>query len=601
MPREKPNLENMLSIYYKNVNIKSLTEEEIEKYNANFRITILCPKGHEYKYSVTKIKSENVDVTICPHCLKEEKYNEKRISNETFINYCNKYNLDFLPKQEYYKKWDDHITFICKKCGNKKDIRSLYRWDKNKPFKCIQCEREEIKNSNNIELGILVNKEMNEKIDNICLNKNIEYITLHKKVDYSILPEKLRKNLEKQNKWILIKYHNTKNKCIYQCTDCGEFKHTMPYNIFSGRGFGCNSCSYSKKLNNVSYKIKDLLNRSNDIYLYEIPNDFNSLNLLKFKCNKCGLIFERQWNHINAYGKLPCPQCHKSTKRKSQNDVYEWICSQYDGNVIQEDRSNGFEIDIYIPELKIGIEYCGLVWHSTKYKTNPSVHKDKLNKCNKLGIRLITMFEDEWKSKTNISKSRILNILGKSKRIFARKCDLTEIDNSTALTFCKENHIQGSGQCHCGYGLYYENELMSVMTFSKPSVSKSGKNYDWELNRFCSKLNYNIVGGASRLMKKFKNDHKNEILITFCDLRWGTGNVYEKLGFEYVYTTRPNYYYFGQMTDYKRKHRFNFTKQKLLKLFPSYNESMTEEEIAKENGLFRIYDCGHLKYKMIIV
>ena len=174
---------------------------------------------------------------------------------------------------------------------------------------------------------------------------------------------------------------------------------------------------------------------------------------------------------------------------------------------------------------------------------------------------------------------------------------LTDVPTKEALKFCQQNHIQGRGQAKISYGLFYEYELVSVMTFSKPSLSKSGKDYDWELNRFCSIPNTVVVGGANRLFKRFCSEHKGKI-ISFCDLRWGTGNVYEKLGMTLDKTTRPNYYYIGSHTKYERKHRFNFTKQKLIKLFNGL-PNKTEKEIAEDNGVYRIYDCGHLRYSYI--
>jgi hypothetical protein len=107
-----------------------------------------------------------------------------------------------------------------------------------------------------------------------------------------------------------------------------------------------------------------------------------------------------------------------------------------------------------------------------------------------------------------------------------------------------------------------------------------------------------VVGGANKLLNQFRKLHVGEKLITFCDLRWGTGNVYEKLSFNYVATTRPNYYYIGSYTKWERKHRFNFTKQKLIKLFGGEVTS-TEQEIAEANELYRIFDCGHKKYEMV--
>lgn len=137
------------------------------------------------------------------------------------------------------------------------------------------------------------------------------------------------------------------------------------------------------------------------------------------------------------------------------------------------------------------------------------------------------------------------------------------------------------------------------MTFSKPSVVKNASGYNWELNRFCSKLNTIVIGGANKLLNLFKSKYKTQKIITFCDLRWGTGNVYEKMGFKFLNETNLNYYYIGKLTNWKRKHRYTYAKHKLLELFPNSNKDHTEKEIAEYNGLFQIYDCGHLKFELI--
>jgi hypothetical protein len=220
--------------------------------------------------------------------------------------------------------------------------------------------------------------------------------------------------------------------------------------------------------------------------------------------------------------------------------------------------------------------------------------------CRDKDIRLLTIFEDEWEEKKDICESRIKNSLGLiTTKFYARNLVLKELDSKTSLQFCQENHIQGRGQSHESYGLFDGDHLLSVMTFSKPSISKHAEGYDWELNRFCSKKDVVVVGGASKLLNEFRKRHKGERLITFCDLRWNSGKVYEKIGFQFEKETDLGYYYVGKLTNWKRVHRYNYNKGRLLQLFPNIDPNKTEEQIAYENGLYQIYDCGHLKYKMI--
>ena len=109
--------------------------------------------------------------------------------------------------------------------------------------------------------------------------------------------------------------------------------------------------------------------------------------------------------------------------------------------------------------------------------------------------------------------------------------------------------------------------------------------------RFCNKLSTNVVGGASRIFKYFINNYKPNEVISYADRSWSIGNLYEKLGFNLVSNTQPNYYY---IVDGVRRYRFNFRKDKLVR--EGFDSNKTEHEIMLERKIFRIYDSGSLKY-----
>lgn len=257
-------------------------------------------------------------------------------------------------------------------------------------------------------------------------------------------------------------------------------------------------------------------------------------------------------------------------------------------------------LSFVIPSKKLAIDICS-AQSVTESRALKFVHKKKYEECTKLGYRLITMYDDEWRDRKDICKSRISHCLGiTGNKIGARECVVAEISNSIAMKFCEQNHIQGRGQSHYALGIYKSGDLLSVMTFTKPSVSKNSSGFQWELNRFCSLLGYSVVGGATKLFSFFRKKESGKKIITFSDLRWGTGGVYAKLGFKFEYTTDPNYYYCGAITEWKRKHRFNFTKSKLVKLFGSEWLTSTEFGITDKNGINRIWDCGHMKFSMTL-
>lgn len=578
---------------------KSLINENLIT-NTLIPITCKVNPNHIYKISLTQIRNGE-DPAICTHCRTEARYALQGLQEQEVQEYCNRNNLDYEPKQKTYKKWaNDYITFTCKKCNEYKfTIKSINNWCKgegnngiNRTLNCPICEKN--------RLGLLTPEDFEKKIDSIKYNAVPIQSTIDIQNDFS-LPESLTAKIISQNKWKLIKYINTKNKASYQCNDCGYVKEIYPHNLFVGRNFGCESCRRTHDKVGVVEKLKGLMTASNVLPLD--PSVFvDSTTPIKFKCNECGHEFERIWQHINAYDKIPCPNCYVSKKRKAQNELCEWVKTVYTGEVLQEQTINGIEIDIYIPDKKVAIEYCGMIWHSTKYKKNKDSHKNKYVICKTAGIRLLTIFEDEWLIKNDICKSRIMNTLGViNEKIYGRDLVCKSIATTDAVNFCKDNHIQGGGTCSFAYGLYHSEELVSVMTFSIPSIAKhASSEYNYELNRFCSKKYVVIHGAANKLFSKVKEDYKGVKIYTFSDLRWNNGNVYEQMGFTLLGITRPNYYYVGQSTNWVRKHRYTYAKHKLLEMFRDSDPSKTEEQIAEDNGLYQVFDCGHLKYEITL-
>jgi len=211
-----------------------------------------------------------------------------------------------------------------------------------------------------------------------------------------------------------------------------------------------------------------------------------------------------------------------------------------------------FELDIYIPELKLSFEFNGIWWHNELYK-DKNYHLNKTELCEKNGIQLIHIYEDDWLYKQDIVKSMILNKLGKTpNKIYAKKCEIREItDNKLVREFLDKNHIQGYIRSSIKIGLFYEDELVSLMIFIK-------RKNNYELLRFCNKLNTNVVEGGNILFKYFIKKFNPKMIITYVDRSWSNGNLYKQLGFEYKGKTDPNYYYYDlKMNKYNR---LNFKK-----------------------------------------
>jgi hypothetical protein len=388
-----------------------------------------------------------------------------------------------------------------------------------------------------------------------------------------------------------VKYVDSQTKVTITCPKHGKFNQ-LPYNHI--RGKGCKSCSINKTKNKLSLDENDFIVRSNkkhhNKYSYLNVDYVNSHSKVKIICPEHGEFEQLPYDHLSGHG------CNKCTYIVSsfENEINDFITNELHLKTITSSRKilNGKEIDIYIPSLRIAIEFNGLYWHSELFLSE-HYHNDKTNDCNNKGIQLIHIFEDEWLSKKNITKSRLKNILGLTKnKMYARKCFIKEIPFSESKKFLNKNHLQGSVNASINLGLYNNDELVSLMNFNKPRSGVGGKYDGYELSRFCNKLDVSVIGGASKLLKHFIKEYEPNEIRSYADRRWSQGNMYEMLKFTKTHINRPNYWY---IINKERFHRFNFRKSKLKEM--GYNiEGKTEREVMLENKIYRIYDCGTITY-----
>lgn len=243
---------------------------------------------------------------------------------------------------------------------------------------------------------------------------------------------------------------------------------------------------------------------------------------------------------------------------------------------------NKQEIDVYIPELKLGIEFNGDYWHCEVFR-NELYHLNKSLTAEKEGIFIYHIFGYEWNTIKDKIKNQLKNLLKKNVvKIYARKCVIRDVSVKDKKRFLELNHIQGNDHSLIYYGLYYDDELVSLMTFSKPHNTNK---VEWELSRFCSKAGCNVVGGANKLFKKFIKNYSPKSVISYSDIAKTRGILYETLGFKNVRMSKPSYVWFGK--DIKSRYQ---TRTKLL-LEKGYKG--TEISIMHELGYSRIFNCGN--------
>lgn len=289
----------------------------------------------------------------------------------------------------------------------------------------------------------------------------------------------------------------------------------------------------------------------------------------------------------NAFQLADIRPCWKSSYETT-------ICNWLDKFNIKYETSNrkilhGKELDIYIPEKKIAIEVNGVYWHSSVVK-GEKYHVNKYKECKKNGIQLISIWEDWIINAPEKCKAIILSKLGiYSTRLFARECEIKIITSKQANRLYDKYHIQGKCSAKIHYGLFYKDELLSAMSFSKSHKNINHGNSSWELIRYCCKEGVQIVAGTKRLFSHFIKDYNATQVYSHSLNDISNGNLYLKLGFELVKTNDNSYWYIGH--DPKRYHRYNFSKASIKKKGINI-EGKTEAQIMAELPYHKIFDSG---------
>lgn len=214
---------------------------------------------------------------------------------------------------------------------------------------------------------------------------------------------------------------------------------------------------------------------------------------------------------------------------------------------------DGKEIDIYIPTKKIGIEFNGNYWHSSLFQEK-NYHFDKSKLAESKGVRLIHIYEYEW----NTMKDKIIQLLKIAlgivdNKIYARKCEVREITNQEAKILNDKVHLQNHRNAQVTYGLYYHDELVQLMSFSRTHYNRNLKgDNSWEIIRGCPGSNNIVVGGVSKLFSRFIRDYDPDEVFSYCDFNKFDGKSYEAIGMKFIGYTGPDKTYLIDGAAYKR-------------------------------------------------
>lgn len=560
------------------------------------------------------IRKTNIPTEYCKICEKQTEH--------TYVSFykCHLKTIHDISIKDYFdrffKKENDGI---CKVCGQETKFLTLVRGYR--IYCCAKCTqldkdvRDKIKKTNLEKTGYehpSQNPENWEKIKKTNMERyGIEFPLAESGRN------RVETNEQKQNRVVKIKATNLKKYGADNVFRLEEFKEKSKKTLLERYGVD----NYNKtdegrnkikewfendglvKLRNQKIRDTKSVTLKEKLQRY-LPENYKVIDYVPGGYERHRIICPR--NHtFEILGELIrlrkkrgfeiCTICNPLDNfSNSQIQLSDFIKTLYDGYVRDNDRwtFNGVrELDIYLPDFKFAIEYNGLHWHSSANNIPKDYHLNKTEMCEEIGIRLIHIYEDEWLFKQNIVKSRLRNIFGKiSNKIFARKCEIKEVGYEESSKFLEQNHIQGNCVSKIRLGLYYNEELVSLMTFCKQRFGKSREGV-LELNRFCNKLDHVIVGAASKLFSYFIKKYEFTEIISYADRSWSQGDLYYKLGFTFVEKCEPRYHY---VVNGKRVNRENFQKYKLVKR--GFDPNKTEKEITQELNYPTIHNSGTLKF-----
>jgi hypothetical protein len=400
-------------------------------------------------------------------------------------------------------------------------------------------------------------------------------------------------------------YQNNNQLLDFSCKEHGSFsrKWSKTYDRIKKGLNPCQKCNQQmaiKKQTLSNDNVQDIVNQ-NGFQLLSIDHYNTAVDSkLKILCPQKH-VFHINYNNFN--NNRSCTKC-SAVYSKSQKEIYDYIQSIYKKEIIINDRNTikPLELDIYVPEKNFGIEFDGLYWHSEKVKPNiKSVNIQKANAIKQKNIKVLVIFEDEWKNekKQKLIKAMIRYRLGlkPEKKLRASKLELVKlVKNNDFKLFFDENHIDGHVNSSFAYALLYNSKIVSCMSFRKSIHDK-----EWEISRFATDYNFVVYGNASKLVAEFEREYKKP-LITYSNNRLSLGSVYEKLGFKDVtQTTTPSYYY----TDFSvRLWRFKCRKintPDIVSIFPTEKLQaeggvFSQKYLGHNKPLYKIYDYGHRKW-----
>lgn len=524
---------------------------KVEYVNAHTKIIIICKLHGEF----LQTPNSHLSGSGCPDCCEHNhKYTKEEFIEKSIKKHGEKYDYS---KVDYINN-STKVCLICPQHGEFwiKPSNHLYGQG---CFKCYHDSRKQNFKYNNQELILKFKSVHGDKYD-------------YSKSEYQGIVTPLS---------IICPIH-------------GEFLQTPSVHL---QGCGCPQCGVLKSGISKRLTTEEFINKAKKIHGEKY--DYSKVEYIDYDtpitviCSKHGEFLQTPDSHLQGRGCQSCSIRHSSY----EEDILNFINNNTNTSIEINTHKiiPPLELDIYLPEKNIGIEFNGIRWHTEEFGKDKNYHLNKLIECKKKGIKLIQIFEDEMYLHRDIVMSKLSHLLNLDKnknKIYGRKCEIKEINFSTAKSFLDKNHIQGYASSTVYLGAYYNEQLIGVMSFLKEK-----KDGNWNLTRFATDINYICCGVGGKLLKYFELHYKPTQIKSFADRRWTideNDNIYTKLGFKLDKIIPPDYKYVKN-NQMKRIHKFNLRKNNLIKKY-NINPDLTEKEMTKELGYFKIWDCGLLKY-----
>lgn len=334
--------------------------------------------------------------------------------------------------------------------------------------------------------------------------------------------------------------------------------------------------------------------------LEEYQARISPFDLFRFKCKTCGFEFESA--HRNGVHNR-CPICWpvSTCKSKGQKELADYVKS-LGVKVIENDRSmiSPLELDIYLPDHRLAIEFNGVYWHSDAHNSDPNYHANKTDQCEMLGIQLIHVFESEWENKKNVVKSYIRRHIGMYARVFDadNDCFIKELSEDETFDILQFNSMFDIWYSSKNFALFTNdgNKLVALMSFAKMPHSN-----EWTLQTYYEVPDVHVNNGPRKLYECFENTcNPGGFVMTFVDRRWENGNIYEQLGFSFDGVTSPMQWYVAK--DEKRSVMHSQSEYVHIKeSFQTYDESKSDVDNLHDNGYDVIYDAGYYVYSKMYI